>query len=63
MTLTPKKAICTKGKSAWWYEERGSIGIYIEGFGTVLSCRIRRSALKSYLRRSEAKIRAAVRKG
>ncbi len=53
MSLKPKKAKIIKGKEAWWYDERGAISVYISGMGTTLSCRIKRSELVKFIKRSQ----------
>jgi len=58
MSRKPKKARVTDGLSAWWYDERGGISVYIETHLTgarVFSCRIKRSDLVKYIKRTEPK--------
>ena len=59
MSLRPKKARVQNGGSAcsaWWYDERGGISVYIvNNNSVVLSCRIKRSALIRFIERSGAK--------
>ena len=52
MSLKPKRARVTTGASAWWYDERGGISVFIENTAGVLSCVIKRSALIRFIERS-----------
>lgn len=53
LSLKPKAAHIIKGKSAWWYDERGGIHICIDaGGGLIGQATIRRSALLRYIERS-----------
>jgi len=49
----PLKARVVIGKSAWWYYERVAISIYIERYGHLSSCKIRRSELKKFVERTK----------
>ncbi len=53
ISLRPKKAWVMRGKSAWWYDERGAISVFIEGLNNdVVSCRIQHRKLEKYIARS-----------
>lgn len=55
LSLKPKKARSDKGcGDSWWYDDRGSIHVLIQPdrFTNAVSCRIKRSALLKYIKRS-----------
>ena len=41
----------TDAQDAWWYENTGSIDVYIEMNGKVLACRIDRFRIEQWLSR------------
>jgi hypothetical protein len=49
-----KKVVRTGCLDAWWYENKRSIDVYVEAYGTrqITHCRIPRAALVDYIRRS-----------
>jgi hypothetical protein len=61
--LAPHRATASgynsAGRKAWWFENGGSIEIYIECGGAVpASARINRAALADWIKRTEPKPRA-----
>ena len=51
----PKKARTSGNCTAWWYDERGGIGIYISDREKTVTCRIKRSDLIKYIERTKRK--------
>ena len=52
LSLKPKQ-IRTTAKAAWWYDDKRSIHILVQGFAEGLnSCHIKRSELLKYINRS-----------
>ena len=39
--------------SAWWYDERGGISVFIRKDGVILSCKIRRADLVRFIERGQ----------
>lgn len=53
--IGPKKAM-PRGKNAtdaWWYENQGSIDVYIETASEIVCCRIQKRRIKEWLTRVE----------
>ena len=57
MKLTPNKARPLNADSAWWYDERGAISVYVSKYLVTLSCKIRRADLVKFIERSKPRKR------
>lgn len=53
--VTGRKQVLDDGNKseAWFYENKGSVDVYVRHRGVTISCRIRRALLADWIKRTE----------